>query len=110
MPAGVSAGAVKARVNGGAVSPQVEGRRLVFDGLAPGEVVTIEFPVEERTETFTLDGADYRARFRGATLVDISPRQQSPAGYPIYLRDHLQANQAPLKKATRCVSLLRNGW
>ncbi len=48
--------------------------------------------------------------FRGATLVDISPREQSPAGYPIYLRDHLQAKQAPLTKATRCVSPLRISW
>jgi len=49
--------------------------------------------------------------FRGSTLVDIAPRDTSPTGYPLYLRDHLRASpsaplrasQAPMKGVTRFV-------
>ncbi len=44
----------------------------------------------------------YECTFRGNTLVDISPRDDSPTNYPLYLRDHLKrAGPAPMKTVTR---------
>jgi hypothetical protein len=41
-------------------------------------------------------------RFRGNTLVDITPRDPGP-GYPLYQREALQQTKAPLKQVTRYV-------
>jgi len=35
--------------------------------------------------------------------VDITPRDTSPTSYPLYQREHLRADKAPLKKITRFV-------
>jgi hypothetical protein len=110
LPVGAAPQKVRALCNGRQMSPDAHGRRLLFGDLAAGGELTIEFPVEEKTETFTLYGAEYQARFRGATAVEISPREDSPAGYPIYLRDHLCAPKAPMKKLTRYVSPVRISW
>ncbi|RKZ70884.1 MAG: hypothetical protein DRQ57_19370, partial [Gammaproteobacteria bacterium] len=46
----------------------------------------------------------YEIAFRGNTVVDISPRNESPNVYPIYLRDHMKKDKAPMKTKTRFVS------
>ena len=86
------------------------------------DVVRVEFPVVESTETFTLPsyGRQVTCDFKGNTLVDMSPRKDGPdlvkmasddgglfevrKGYPIYLRDHYQADRAPLKTVERYVA------
>jgi hypothetical protein len=104
LPAEVEPGEAWAQRDGADLVPQVSGRRLIFDGLASGETVTLGFPVRERTETFTVAGTQYRARFRGGTAVEISPREESPAGYPTYRREGMRATHAPMKRVTRYVS------
>ena len=104
LPAGVAADQVCGSRNGKAILPKANGRRLVFEGLAPGQTLTIEFPMPQRTETFTVADKEYRAKFRSGALVWISPREESAGGYPIYLRDNLRARQAPMKTVTRYVS------
>ena len=36
-------------------------------------------------------------------MVDISPRDEAPTSYPLYLRDHLKRDKAPLKQLARFV-------
>jgi len=97
------------------------GNYLVIDKIRTGDVVTIEFPMVETTEYHTEPtyGIRYTCHFKGNTLVDISPRPEKPnwkemgsddgkatavrKGYPIYLRDHMKADKAPMKEATRYV-------
>ena len=92
----------------------------------PGEEITIEFPVAESTETYTLrwkredrwfesswpgdgwrPGSDrYTCRFRGNTLVEISPPAGSTPegpGYPLYRREGCRKGEAPMKEVTRFV-------
>jgi hypothetical protein len=38
-----------------------------------------------------------------SSWIDIAPRDTSPTKYPLYLRDHLRAGQAPMKDVTRFV-------
>ncbi len=107
------------------------GRYLVFQSLRPQDVVTITFPVTEKTERYTLKWkqsefwkestnpgpswqpepkpTEYACRFRGSTLVEISPRDEGP-GYPLYLRDLLKARCAPLKNVTRYVPPVLVAW
>jgi hypothetical protein len=41
--------------------------------------------------------------------VDVTLREHT-GGYPIYLRDQMKANNAPMKKVTRYVSPLLIKW
>ena len=98
------------------------GNYLLIDGLAPAQVVAIEFPLVETVEKHAEKtyGLEYTCRLKGNTLVDISPRPDAPAwadmasddggqfavnkGYPLYLRDFYNADEAPLKTAERYVA------
>lgn len=83
------------------------------------------FPVVEASETYTLmwkqsefwkestnpgvsweplpEPARYACRFRGNTLIDISPRDEG-LGLPLYQRASLSASVAPLRKVMRFVA------
>ncbi len=85
------------------------GNYLLFGGLQGEEEITLKFPVPESTATYTVMAnvfrmeKKYTCTFRGSTLVDISPRDTSPNRYPLYLRDHLRKDKAPIKKVMRFV-------
>ena len=114
--------AVRARVNEREIPLEWLGNYLVIEGVAPCDVVTIEFPVAETTEPWTEETYEttYTCEFRGNTLVDISPRFDRPAhtmvgsddglanvvatGYPLYLRDHMKAKAAPMTQVQRYVA------
>ena len=51
----------------------------------------------------------YTCRFRGNTLVDVSPRAAGP-GYPLYRRDGMQATEAPMKKVIRYIAPVTVAW
>ena len=98
------------------------GNYLLIGGLTPGQVVRIEFPLVETVEKHTEKtyGLEYTCRLKGNTLVDISPRPDTPAwantasddggqyavnkGYPLYLRDVYRATSAPLQTVERYVA------
>jgi hypothetical protein len=82
------------------------GNYLLFDNLQRGDVVTLTFPVKETTARYTVNARTpaeqvYTCDFRGSTLVDISPRDQSPTSYPLYQREHLRRDKAPVKTVER---------
>ena len=98
------------------------GNYLVVNGVAGADVITVESPMVETTETYTLPSYPdrYTLSMKGNTLVDISPRPEKPihlkhgsddgaifpigTGYPIYLRDHYRdGRKAPMTETTRYV-------
>jgi len=115
--------AVRCRVNKREISRRWAGNYLLIPELAPKDVVVLEFPVVETVEKYTdlTYQQQYACRFRGNTLMDISPRAERPRykettlgedgsrfrinkGYPLYQRNSLQRDRAPLKKSQRFVS------
>ena len=49
-------------------------------------------------------------RSRANTVLDISPRDESPLSYPFYLRDHMKGDVAPMKKVTRYAAPIIPRW
>ena len=131
IPGWVALKTVCSRVNGIEAAPVVAGRYLVFDAIQAGDVVTITFPLTETTEAYSLqwrqtefwkestnpgpswqpskEPARYVCRFRGSTLVDITPRDAGP-GYPLYQRDHLKSGKTPSTQVTRYLPPVIPSW
>ena len=121
VPEWVDKQKVKCRVNQRELVRRWVNNYLVVESLAPGDVAMLEFPVVETEEKHTEPayGIEYNCRFKGNTLVDISPRAGRPVrtsdisddgsqfvinkGYPMYLESY-KASAAPLRKVKRYVS------
>ena len=121
LPLWVDKAAVRCQVDGKGLAPTWLGNYLLFDGLQPGQVTTVEFPVAETTEHLTEPtyATQYALRMKGNTLVDISPRAETPSftrltqddglqiriskAYPIYQREHYKQDRAPMVDVTRFV-------
>ncbi len=114
IPAWVNRKELQAQVNGTGCDLSWTGAYLTFSDMKPGDTLQLDFPVTEETVHLTaLTDTDkesekpyttYEIVFRGNTVVDISPRKESPDVYPIYLRDHMKKDKAPMKTKTRFVS------
>ena len=140
VPRWVDKQAIKCSINGGPASPILVGNYLFFEALGAKDTVAVEFPVVETTEVhmngwegipWLREGwkgnchtevtsptwykppeerTEYKLHFRGNTLVDVSPRADNPAAYPIYLRDHLKAGVAPMRSVSRFLSAKAIRW
>ena len=98
------------------------GNYLRIASLQPDEVVTIEFPVEERTEQWTKpnhgeflitaipERTKFTFRFRGNTVVEVAPPLME--GSPLYRNrpEKFAGKTAPERKVTRFVSPQRLDW
>ena len=78
-------------------------------GFGRGDQIELNFPVPQTTARYTANSRTekeqtYTCTFRGSTVVDISPRDDAPTSYPLYVRDHLKRDKAPLKQVARFVS------
>ena len=91
-------------LDGAPNSPRRVGRYLLVDGLRPGNVIELSFDVPQGESEYIAHGCHHRFKFRGSTVVDVSPRAKSPLSYPIYQREHMKARKAPMKKAERFVA------
>ena len=115
--------AVRCRVNQREIARHWAGNYLLIADLAPRDQVVVEFPVVETVEKYTdlTYQQTYTCTFRGNTLMHISPRAERPCyrqtalgedgsrfqiykGYPLYLRDALKGDRAPMKKMERYVA------
>jgi hypothetical protein len=105
IPAWADKEAVRLRLGDENINNIWIGNYLAITGLKPGAVITVEFPMVESTEEL----GGFTMRFKGNTLIDISPRSQT-GGYPMYDRDHFKIDKAPMKKATRYVAPLTLVW
>lgn len=121
IPAWADKKCVRCYVNGRESRLVWLGNYLILESVAKGDMVTITFPMVETTELHTERTFEttYTCRFKGNTLVDISPRLARPAatsfgqddgsvavihaGYPIYQRQRYHSDKAPMKKVTRYV-------
>ena len=75
--------AVTATVNGEAADFSLDGPMVCLEGLAPGDVVDIRFPVLERTLHRVIGEIPFRLDMRGANVVAIEPRGIT---YPLFDR------------------------
>lgn len=116
IPYWVRRDALTVRLNGAPVSARWVGNRVLLDALDAGDIVTLDFPVAEQTLSYTANAHSpqeqtYRLTLRGSTVVDISPRDESPTSYPLYQRDHLKGAHAEMKTAQRFVpKRVVRGW
>lgn len=88
--------------------PDWLGNYLQVDGLKPGDKVTVSFPVKETAASYTVnsrtsDEQTYKCVFRGSTLVSILPEDDQATSYPLFMRENMRSNTAPLKKVTRFI-------
>ncbi len=131
IPVWVDKSALRAQVNGQTTAMFWVGPYAVFDSLQPKDEVVLTFPVVESSETYTLkwkqtefwkestnpgasweplkEPARYTCRFRGNTLVDISPRDEG-LGLPLYRREALKSTVTPMRKLTRFVATVVPKW
>jgi hypothetical protein len=105
IPRWVDRAAIQTRVNGKSAAGSWIGNYLVVDGLRPHDVIVLDFPIVERTAKYTMAfDRTYTFQFKGNTVVDVSPRDTNPTGYPVYLRDHFQQTKAPIHKVAQYVA------
>jgi hypothetical protein len=109
VPSWVSRRQIRADVAGQTRPSAWAGNYLLFENLQRGDLITLTFPVKETTARYTVNARTpaeqvYTCVFRGSTLVDISPRDQSPTSYPLYQRQHLRTDKAPAKTVERFVA------
>ena len=105
IPLWVDASLVQAKIGNRQVQNAWFDRYLRFEGLGPDDILTIEFPLVEKTETWRVKDhvkeTVYTLRMKGNTLVEISP----PLHPCLYgRRGKYLANEAPMRKVTRYVS------
>jgi hypothetical protein len=117
IPVWVRRAELRARVGGCPREGAWVGNCLLLADLAPGDAVTLAFPVPESTASYTvaarIPGQErvYTLRFRGSTVVEVSPHDDSPTTYPLYQREHLRSPAAPMRRRTRFVaSRTITGW
>ena len=105
IPRWVDRAAIQTRVNGKSAASSWIGNYLVVDGLRPKDILVLDFPIVERAAKYTMAfDRTYAFQFKGNTVVDVSPRDTNPTGYPVYLRDHFQQTTAPMKKVNQYVA------
>ncbi len=120
IPLYVDKGTVNCRIGNRAVRPEWFGRYLRIENLKAGDVVTIEFPLEERIERWTAPpnanftsplpgGTIYTCKFRGNTLIELSP--PFPGTWLYQGRaEKYQTAKAPMKKVVRYVTSQTFQW
>jgi hypothetical protein len=92
------------------VRPASAGSHLLFSNLKPrsgttaGSVIRLEFPLPTTTEKHAVLGHAYTLTFRGATVVDIAPRDATSRRYRYYQRDDLKRDKTPTKTVERFVA------
>jgi hypothetical protein len=117
IPGWVARGKLRSQVNGSARQGVWVGNYLTFGDLNQGDEVVLGFPVPESSVTYTvaahIPGQEsvFEVRFRGSTAVAVSPHDESPTTYPLYQREHLRTDVAPLKRKRRFVAeRIIEGW
>jgi len=77
------------------------GKYVEVNGLKRGDVISIEFPMREKTVFSVIGEIPYKLTIKGNTVVEIDPKGKV---YPLYQREKYKLNEAPMKKISRFVS------
>ena len=79
----------------------------VVGKVVPNDVVTLSFPIFERTDQVRIQGKDYTLIRRGNDVVHIDP----PGKYcPLYQREKYRENKVHTKKVQRFVANQQIDW
>ena len=107
IPEWVSPDQVRCEVDGQARQPSFDGHHAQIGEVGAGQVVTMTFPISERTEKVNIEGFDYTLIIRGNDVVSIDP----PGRYvPMYQRAHYRSDEPLYRKVKRFVSDDEFGW
>ena len=108
IPAWVNRRQLRVLANGADRPLSMVGSYAIVDGVKPGDVIELRFPVAEESVQLTAhaltdDETVHKIEMRGNTVVDISPRDEEPTVFPLYQRDHMKGDKAPTKAVTHTV-------
>ena len=107
IPQWVEPGETRCRVSGAERALRFEGRYAQVGAVQSGDVVTLSFPIAERTETvwhpqdFQKQGQKYTVLVKGNTVVAIDPPGPT---CPFFQRGHCRDNSTRWRKIERFVS------
>jgi hypothetical protein len=73
----------------------------------PDDLVTLAFPIAERSEWINVEKRAYRTLLKGNTCVDIDP---SGVNVPIFQRGHYRGNETRWRNRTRFVADQQIDW
>ena len=104
IPAWANIEQVAVTIDGLAATPLHLGRYLLLQGTKPGQQIELSFAIPSEKTEYIVNGRRRTVTLRGSTVVDVSPRGDAAGGYPIYVRTHMQADTAPLKRVSRFVT------
>jgi DUF1680 family protein len=77
------------------------GNYVEFKELTPGDTVTVEFPITEKTFFSVIGDKAFKLTMKGNTVIEIDPPGEI---CPLYQREEYKGDQAPMKKVTRFAS------
>ncbi len=98
---------VKCNLNGKEHRFAWSGNYLELKELRCGDIVIIQFPMQQKSVFKVIGEVPYKLTIKGNTVVDIDPEGKV---YPLYRRRTYRLNRAPVKKATCFVSNERIKW
>jgi hypothetical protein len=111
IPSWVRRSTLAVSLDGRRIEPSWTGAYVVVDGLRPGSLIRLDFPVATETATLAIPSINQRpfrgsptvtARFRGSTCIGLEPAPESvngadPVLYPLFDRPEFQAAEAPMR-------------
>jgi DUF1680 family protein len=109
MPAWVKSpeNEITCTVNGKRRNFAVSGRYIQLGHLVPGDRVSMNFPIGERTVKVTTLGTEYSLVVRGSTVVSIDPPGRLA---PFYQRDAARKSEVAWRQVSRFVSDQPISW
>jgi len=93
--------AMRAVVDGKAVTTRWEGRYLALGPAQPGQRIEVAFPIAERTVKETIGGVEYTLVIKGDTVVHIDPPGRN---LPLYRRDYCRSSEPRYIEVERFLS------
>jgi DUF1680 family protein len=107
IPEWVKPDQARCRVNGADRPLAWDGRYAVIGKVQPMDVVTLSFPIFERTDKVRIQGKDYTLIRKGNEVVHIDP----PGKYcPLYQREKYRENMVYSKEVQRFVANQQIDW
>ena len=115
IPPWVDRRRLECRLNDGVISPAIVSHYISLEGIRPGDVIELRFPMVEQVITRTAytgtpEESVYTIHMRGNTVTALTPENKSKNVYPFYRRESSQGNVAPLKSVPRYVSPVIPRW
>jgi hypothetical protein len=117
-PGWAAHGAMRCQVDGHDVTPAWSGNRILFNGLAGNEEITLTVPVALEKTQYTMANLNHReghsapdhydCEFKGNTVISVGDAGLHPGGqqrdwYRLFHREQYRADEAPLKPMTAYV-------